>query len=79
MPLTITNRTFNKNIDQLKNGEIFTVEESDKDTYELFSGVFMKIEGNKDCKGNAVNLNTGLLYHINKNMILRVINAELII
>lgn len=79
MPLTITNRTFNKNIDQLNNGEIFTVEESDKDIYELFSGVFMKVEGNKDCDKNAVNLNTGLLYHINKNMILRVINAELII
>lgn len=76
--LKITDKTFNKNIDQIRTGELFIVVEQEKEEYSLFRGIFMKIENNKDNR-NAVKLNTGELYCINRNMILQAVNGDLVI
>lgn len=79
MELKITDKTFNKNIDQIKPCELFVITENEKDEYKLFKGIFMKLAGDKTNNKNAVKLNDGELYHINENMLLQVVNGELII
>ena len=79
MELKITDRTFNKNIDQIKPCELFIVLENERDEYKLFRGVFMKLAGDRTNNKNAVKLNDGNLYHINENMLLQIVNGELII
>ena len=79
MKLKITDKTFNKNIDQIKPCELFIVTENEKDEYKLFKGIFMKLAGDNTNKINAVKLNDGELYHINENMLLQVVDGELVI
>ena len=79
MKLKITDKTFNKNIDQINAGELFIIADNDKDEYKLFRGIFMKLAGDRTNNKNAVKLNDGNLYHINENMLLQVVNGELII
>lgn len=78
MKLKITNKTFNKNIDEIEVGELFIVSENDKDKYSLFKGTFMKVRNRKDNR-NAVRLNDGELYCINNNILLQIVNGTLII
>ena len=78
MKLKITNKTMNKNIDQINPGELFIVVENKEDKHKLFTGIFMKLDKNNTNK-NAVKLNNGTLYYINQNTILQVLNGELII
>lgn len=78
MKLKITNKTMNKNIDQINPGELFIVVENKEDKHNLFTGIFMKLDKNNTNK-NAVKLNNGTLYYINQNTILQVLNGELII
>lgn len=80
MQLNITNRSINRNIDQISGGELFIVSTTDDADAKIYSGVFMKLntehaQNNK----NAVRLNDGTLWNINTNMILHIINGELII
>lgn len=75
MKIKITDKTFNKNIDQIEPGELFIVRDSNDD-YNLFDGFFMKIKDEKGSK-NAVKINDGQLYYINSNVILQVVNGEL--
>lgn len=77
MKIKITNKTFNKSIEQIEPGELFTVRDC-RDEYHLFDGFFMKIKEEKYNK-NAVRINDGQLYFINSDIILQVVNAELII
>ena len=79
MRLKITDKTFNKNIDQINVGELFIIADNDKDEYKLFRGIFMKLAGDRTNNKNAVKLNDGNLYHINENMLSQVVNGELII
>lgn len=86
MKLKITNKTMNKNIDQINPGELFIVVDNEEEKYKLFPGVFMKLDvkfmnfdKNNKINKNAVNLNSGILYYINQNTILQVLNGELII
>lgn len=78
MKLKITDKTFNKNIDQIEVGELFIVTNREEDEHKLFQGLFMKIVNKRDSR-NAVNLNSGELYRIREDMILQAIHGELII
>lgn len=82
MALEIINNTFNKHIDEIKEGDIFTLIENDR--YEgqygsrMFNGVFIKIN-NGNSKENAVKLNNGHLCYINNSLDLQVIKTRLVI
>lgn len=82
MSLEIINNTFNRNIDEVKNGELFTIIENEKymEQYgsSIFNGIFIKIN-NDNGKQNAVKLNDGHLYCINNTLDLQVINGKLLI
>lgn len=78
MSLKITDNTFNKFINDLNAGELFTVVDDGSSKYKLFHGVFMKISNKRDNR-NAVRLNTGELFCINNNMFLQRIKGELVI
>lgn len=75
--MKITNNTIDKNIDQVKPGELFVITDNE-DFYGSFPGLFMKIV-NKNGNDNAVKIDNGELYTINRNTIVQIINGELIV
>lgn len=82
MALEIINNTFNKHIDEIKEGDIFTLIENDRYGGQygsrMFNGIFIKIN-NGNSKENAVKLNNGHLCYINNSLDLQVIKARLVI
>lgn len=77
--MKIINKTLpiEKNIDQIKPGELFTTM-GNRNIYGAPVGLFMKIE-NKNGDENAVKIDNGELYLVDRNTILQIIDGELIV
>lgn len=77
--MEINETNFNKNISDIKTGELFKVEYKLKERFgTLYDGIFMKLNVNKNQEScNAVRLNDGLLYHFKDDKKLEIVHGVL--